>query len=277
MRELSEDEMLHGREPELQMARAAALMRRLRQPDGCPWDREQTHDSIISNLVEECYETIDAIRSRDWLHLREELGDVLLQVLFHAQMASETPEEGFTIDDVARELADKLVRRHPHVFGEAAAGNAAEVLSVWDAVKRREHAIEDKPYLHDVGKGLPALLRAFKLTKKVAKVGFDWPDHAGVIEKIREETREVEETLPLPDDAPQVAEELGDLLFTVVNLCRRRKVDPELALDAANRKFERRFNALERLLQERGCRLEQATPEQLESAWQSVKTAEQHA
>lgn len=277
MRELSEDEMLHGREPELQMARAAALMRRLRQPDGCPWDREQTHDSIISNLVEECYETIDAIRSRDWLHLREELGDVLLQVLFHAQMASENPEEGFTIDDVARELADKLVRRHPHVFGEAAAGNAAEVLSVWDAVKRREHAIEDKPYLHDVGKGLPALLRAFKLTKKVAKVGFDWPDHAGVMEKIREETREVEETLSLPDDAPQVAEELGDLLFTVVNLCRRRKVDPELALDAANRKFERRFNALERLLQERGCRLEQATPEQLESAWQSVKTAEQHA
>lgn len=277
MRELSEDEMLHGREPELQMARAAALMRRLRQPDGCPWDREQTHDSIISNLVEECYETIDAIRSRDWLHLREELGDVLLQVLFHAQMASETPEEGFTIDDVARELADKLVRRHPHVFGEAAAGNAAEVLSVWDAVKRREHAIEDKPYLHDVGKGLPALLRAFKLTKKVAKVGFDWPDHAGVLDKIREETGEVEETLSLPDDAPQVAEELGDLLFTVVNLCRRRKVDPELALDAANRKFEHRFNALERLLQERGCRLEQATPEQLESAWQSVKTAEQHA
>lgn len=277
MRELSEDEMLHGRAPELQMARAAALMRRLRQPDGCPWDREQTHDSIISNLVEECYETIDAIRSRDWLHLREELGDVLLQVLFHAQMASETPEEGFDIDDVARELADKLVRRHPHVFGEAAASNAAEVLSVWDAVKRREHAIEDKPYLHDVGKGLPALLRAFKLTKKVAKVGFDWPDHAGVIEKIREETREVEETLSLPDDAPQVTEELGDLLFTVVNLCRRRKVDPELALDAANRKFERRFNALERLLQERGCRLEQATPEQLESAWQSVKTTEQHA
>ena len=277
MRELSEDEMLHGRTPELQMARAAALMRRLRQPDGCPWDREQTHDSIISNLVEECYETIDAIRSRDWLHLREELGDVLLQVLFHAQMASENPEEGFDIDDVARELADKLVRRHPHVFGEAAAGNAAEVLSVWDAVKRREHAIEDKPYLHDVGKGLPALLRAFKLTKKVAKVGFDWPDHAGVLDKIREETREVEETLPLPDDAPQVAEELGDLLFTVVNLCRRRKVDPELALDAANRKFEHRFNALEHLLLEQGCRLDQATPEQLEDAWQSVKTAEQHA
>lgn len=277
MRELSEGDMLHGREPELQMARAAALMRRLRQPDGCPWDREQTHDSIISNLVEECYEAIDAIRSRDWPHLREELGDVLLQVLFHAQMASENPEEGFDIDDVARELADKLVRRHPHVFGDAAAGDAAEVLSVWDAVKRREHAIEDKPYLHDVGKGLPALLRAFKLTKKVAKVGFDWPDHAGVLDKIREETGEVEETLPLPDADPRVAEELGDLLFTVVNLCRRRRVDPELALDAANRKFERRFNALERLLLEQGCRLEQATPEQLESAWQSVKTAEHRA
>ena len=271
---MTEQEMISCREPERQLERAIALMHRLRQPDGCPWDAAQTHDSIISNMVEECYEAIDAIRSRDWPHLREELGDVLMQVLFHAEMASENPEAGFSITDVAQELSDKLVRRHPHVFGDAVAKDAEGVLSVWDAVKRKEHAIEDKPYLHDCGKGLPSLLRAYKLTKKVAKVGFDWPDHAGVVDKIREETREVEETLAYDDADPRVQEELGDLLFVIVNLCRRRKVDPELALDAANRKFERRFNGIERRLKEQGLTLAAATADQMEQAWQAVKTAE---
>ncbi len=274
---MTEDEMIHCQEPARQLERAIAVMHRLRQPDGCPWDREQTHDSIISNLLEESYECIDAIRSRDWPHLREELGDVLMQVLFHAEMAQENPEAGFGITEVAHELAEKLVRRHPHVFGEAVAQNADGVLNLWDAVKRREHAIEDKPYLHDCGKGLPSLLRAYKLTKKVAKVGFDWPDHAGVVEKIREETREVEETLSMPDEAPQVQEELGDLLFVIVNLCRRRHVDPELALDAANRKFERRFNAVESLLKKQGLSLQAADAAQMEAAWQQVKQGEHHA
>lgn len=271
---MTEQEMISCREPERQLERAIALMHRLRQPDGCPWDAAQTHDSIVSNMLEECYEAIDAIRSRDWPHLREELGDVLMQVLFHAEMASENPEAGFGITEVAQELSDKLVRRHPHVFGDAVAKDAEGVLSVWDAVKRKEHDIEDKPYLHDCGKGLPSLLRAYKLTKKVAKVGFDWPDHAGVVDKIREETREVEETLAYDDADPRVQEELGDLLFVIVNLCRRRKVDPELALDAANRKFERRFNGIERRLKEQGLTLAAATADQMEQAWQEEKAAE---
>lgn len=271
---MTEEEMIHCQEPARQLERAIAVMHRLRRPDGCPWDRVQTHDSIISNLLEESYECIDAIRSRDWPHLREELGDVLMQVLFHAEMAQENPEAGFGIEDVAHELAEKLVRRHPHVFGEAVAKDADGVVNLWDAVKRKEHDIEQEPYLHDCGKGLPSLLRAYKLTKKVAKVGFDWPDHAGVVDKIREETQEVAETLPLADDDPRVQEELGDLLFTIVNLCRRRHVDPELALDAANRKFERRFNGVERQLAEAGLSLTEATAEQMEEAWQKVKRTE---
>ena len=160
------------------------------------------------------------------------------------------------------------------MFGTAAVENAEGVVSQWDAIKRKEHDIEDKPYLEGCGKGLPALLQAYKITKKVAKVGFDWPDHAGVVDKIREETAEVEETLALPDDAPHVAEELGDLLFVVVNLCRRRKVDPELALANANRKFERRFNAIEAALKEQGISLPAATTEEMEAAWQMVKLQE---
>ena len=271
---MTEQEMIHCQDPARQMERAVAIMHRLRQPGGCPWDAEQTHDSIISSLIEECYECIDAIRERDWVHLREELGDVLLQVIFHAEMAQENPEAAFGINEVARELADKLVRRHPHVFGSAAVENAEGVVSQWDAIKRKEHAIEDKPYLERCGKGLPALLQAYKITKKVAKVGFDWPDHAGVVDKIREETDEVAETLDLPDADPHVAEELGDLLFVVVNLCRRRKVDPELALFNANRKFERRFNAVEAVLKQQGIPLAAATVEQMEEAWQAVKKTE---
>ena len=271
---MTEQEMIHCQEPDRQVERAVAIMHRLRQPGGCPWDAEQTHDSIISSLIEECYECIDAIRERDWAHLREELGDVLLQVIFHAEMAQENPEAGFGINDVARELADKLVRRHPHVFGSSVVDDAEGVVSQWDAIKRREHSIEDKPYLQDCGKGLPSLLQTYKITRKVAKVGFDWPDHAGVVEKIREETAEVAETLDLPDDDPHVAEELGDLLFVVVNLCRRRKVDPELALFNANRKFERRFNALETSLKEQGISLAAATLDEMEAAWQAAKRKE---
>ena len=162
---MTEQEMIHCQDPARQVERAVAIMHRLRQPGGCPWDAEQTHDSIISSLIEECYECIDAIRERDWEHLREELGDVLLQVIFHAEMAQENPEAGFGINEVARELADKLVRRHPHVFGTAAVEDAEGVVSQWDAIKRKEHSIEDKPYLQDCGKGLPSP-RHIKLPKK---------------------------------------------------------------------------------------------------------------
>lgn len=271
---MTEDEMINCRAPERQIERAIAVMHRLRQPGGCPWDAEQTHDSIISNLLEECYECIDTIRSRDWNHMREELGDVLLQVIFHAEMAKENPEAGFGMEEIACELADKLVRRHPHVFAQSQVKDTEGVLTQWDQIKRQEHAIEDKPYLQDCGKGLPSMLRTYKITKKVAKVGFDWPDHAGVVDKIREETDEVAETLELPDADPHVQEELGDLLFVIVNLCRRRGVDPELALDAANRKFERRFNGVERRLKEQGLSLKDATAEQMEAAWQAEKKDE---
>ena len=271
---MTDDEMMHCQQPERQLERAIAIMHRLRAPGGCPWDAEQTHESLVPNLIEECYESIDAIRARDWPHLREELGDVLLQVLFHAELAQENPEAGFGINEVAAELCEKLVRRNPHVFALAEADDADAVISQWDRIKRREHAIEDKPYLQDCGKGLPSMLRAFKLTRKVAKVGFDWPDDAGVVDKIREETDEVADALAQPDAGAHVEEELGDLLFTVVNLCRRRRVDPELALDAANRKFERRFNALEAALKARGIGLAEATSEQMEQAWQQVKAEE---
>lgn len=274
---MTDEEMIHCREPERQVERAVAIMHRLRQPGGCPWDAEQTHDSIISNLLEECYECIDAIRSRDWAHMREELGDVLLQVIFHAELTRENPDAGFGLSEIACELADKLVRRHPHVFAQSEVRDTEGVLTQWDQIKRREHSIEDKPYLQDCGKGLPSMLRAYKITKKVAKVGFDWPDHAGVVDKIREETDEVAETLELPDDDPHVQEELGDLLFVIVNLCRRRGVDPELALDAANRKFERRFNAMERILKQEGVDLKEASADRMEAAWQVVKRAEPFA
>ena len=273
---MNDDEMIHCREPERQLERAIAIMHRLRAPGGCPWDAEQTHESLIPNLVEECYECIDAIREKDWPHMREELGDVLLQVLFHAELAQESAEEGFSIAEVAQELCDKLVRRHPHVFAGAMAEDTDAVLSRWEQIKRQERHTEKKPYLHDCGKGLPELLRAYKLTRKVAKVGFDWPDHAGVVEKIREETREVEDTLALPDADERVAEELGDLLFTVVNLCRRRGVDPEVALHAANQKCIRRFHAVEKTLAEQGEPLGVADAARLEAAWQQVKAHEHH-
>lgn len=268
---MNDEEMIHCHEPARQLERAIAIMHRLRAPGGCPWDAEQTHDSLIPNMVEECYECIDAIQEKDWPHMREELGDVLLQVLFHAELAQESTEEGFGMAEIAQELCDKMVRRHPHVFGEALADDSDAVLGQWEQIKRQERHTEDKPYLHDCGKGLPELLRAYKLTRKAAKVGFDWPDHAGVIDKIREETHEVEETLPLPDDDPRVAEELGDLLFTVVNLCRRRGVNPEVALRAANHKFTRRFHGVEKRLAAGGLSLQEASTEQMEQAWQEEK------
>ncbi len=269
---MNDDEMIHCRQKERQLERAIAIMHRLRTPGGCPWDAEQTHESIVPNLIEECYECIDAIREKDWVHLREELGDVLLQVLFHAEMAQENPQEGFDINDVAQELCEKLIRRHPHVFGDASVHDADGVLKRWDEIKRSEHHSEGKPPLHDVGKGLPELLRALKLSAKAAKIGFDWSDAQGVFEKLREELREVEETLPLDDSDDRVADELGDLLFTAVNLCRHRSINPESALRRANEKFTRRFHAMLDLLRQRGVSHPSAV--QMEQAWHDIKSRE---
>lgn len=269
---MNDEEMICCHESARQMERAVAVMHRLRMPGGCPWDAEQTHESLVSNLIEETYELIDTIRERDWDHMREELGDVLLQVLFHAEIASE--HAGFGIDEVADDLCEKMIRRHPHVFKNTQKIDTEAVLTQWDAIKRKEHDIEDKPYLEGTGKGLPALMRAWKLQKKVAKVGFDWGNAQGAFDKVREELEECNETLEESNTSPHVEEELGDLLFSVVNLCRKRGIDPEMALIRANAKFETRFGETERLLKADGVSLQEATLDEMENAWQSAKHAE---
>jgi MazG family protein len=250
------------------MERLRAIMHRLRAPGGCPWDAEQTHESIISNLIEEAYECVDAIRSGDITHMREEFGDLLLQVVFHAELASERGD--FTFDDVAAAISDKLVHRHPHVYGESTVGDSEGVLAQWDAIKRAEKGDEDRPFLHGVGKGLPALIRASKLQKKAAKVGFDWPDETGVLAKLHEEIDELQAEIDAGNEEA-IAEELGDVFFSLVNLARFRKLDPEVIMAQANRKFENRFAAMEQSLRGQGIALSDATLEQMESHWQQMK------
>ena len=265
---MTDAEMMTAAEPARQLARLRAIMHRLRAPGGCPWDAEQTHASLIPNLIEEAYETVDAIQRADSADLREELGDLLLQVVFHSELAEEAGT--FTLDDVARGICDKLVRRHPHVFGDSDANDSDAVLRQWDAIKRGEKGDGGKPYLHGTGKGLPALLKAVKLQKKAAKVGFDWPDEAGVIDKLVEEVAELQEALHSGGVAA-VAEEMGDVLFSLVNLSRFRKLDPEVIMAAANAKFETRFAAVEQALKARGISLEQATLDEMEAAWTAAK------
>jgi MazG family protein len=260
--------MIDAPDPAVQLARLRAIMHRLRAPGGCPWDAEQTHESLIPNLIEEAYETVDTIQRADFTHLREELGDLLLQVVFHSELAAEAGR--FNLDDVAREISDKLVRRHPHVFGTSAAATSEAVLQQWDQIKREEKGDGEQPYLHGVGKGLPALLRAAKLQKKAAKVGFDWPDEAGVVEKLAEEVTELREALTTGEPAA-VAEELGDVLFSLVNLARFRKLDPEVVMAAANAKFEARFGAVEQALKARGLTLGQASLDEMEAEWVRAK------
>ncbi|MEK7953865.1 nucleoside triphosphate pyrophosphohydrolase [Luteolibacter soli] len=267
---MTDAEMIDCPDKGLQLERLRAIMHRLRAPGGCPWDAEQTHRSLVSNLIEEAYETVDAIERDDMKHLEEELGDLLLQVVFHSELAQESKH--FDFDDVARGISDKLVRRHPHVFATADAATTDAVLQQWDQIKRSEKGTEDEPYLHGVGKGLPALLRASKLQKKAAKVGFDWPTQSGVLAKIREEVVELEGAVDA-QDLPAVDEEIGDLLFSVVNLVRFRKLDPEVILSAANEKFEKRFGDMERRLKEAGLSLEAATADQMDDAWEAAKRA----
>lgn len=251
-----------------QLNRLRTIMHRLRAPGGCPWDAEQTHESIITNLIEETYETVDTIQRGDHNHLKEELGDLLLQVVFHSEIAEEAGR--YNLNDVARGICDKLVHRHPHVFSQSDATSTDEVLKQWDDIKRKEKGDEEKPYLHGVGKGLPAILRAAKLQKKAAKVGFDWPNEEGVMEKLEEEMIELKSAIQ-SGDADAIEEELGDLMFSAVNLARFRKVDPEAIMANANAKFEKRFAAMEQSLKANGIILEDASLDQLEAAWQAAK------
>ncbi len=265
---MTDDEMTGCPESDLQLDRLRAIMHRLRAKGGCPWDAEQTHESLVPSLIEESYETIDAIQRQDYDHLKEELGDLLLQVVFHSEIAEEAGR--FNLDDVARGISEKLVRRHPHVFANSGVGDTEGVLKQWDEIKRAEKGDGGQPYLYGVGKGLPGLLRAAKLQKKAAKVGFDWPVETGVISKIHEELLELQAAIDA-QDLEAVSEEMGDLLFSVVNLARFRKTDPELLIATANAKFETRFSEMERILKAKGISLEAATADEMEEAWETAK------
>jgi len=273
-------------------------MARLRAPGGCPWDREQTFDTIKRYTLEETYEVLEAIDNRDWKELTSELGDLLLQVLFYAEMAQE--QGSFNIDDVLDALSDKLIYRHPHVFGDTRADDSTQVLKNWEALKEEEkrkslptsgETLQNRPalLLEGVTSKMPALQEAHKISSKAAHVGFDWPEVQGLFEKLSEETRELQEHLNrLPaagsnsSQKPQIPQELraqvegevGDLFFVLVNIARYLSVDPESALRKTNRKFRRRFGWLEEQLRKQGRTLEQATLEEMETLWQQAKTLE---
>jgi nucleoside triphosphate diphosphatase len=269
---------------------SVAIMARLRGPGGCPWDREQSFATIRKYTLEETYEVLDAIEREHWQDLAEELGDLLLQVLFYAQMGDEAGY--FSIVDVLGHLNRKLIRRHPHVFGDeasAAAGNRAQVdastateatgvLANWEAIKKAEKStagasasLLQTSLLNEVPRSFPALLEASKLGGKAAKVGFDWPDRAGLLEKVEEECREIEAEVRAGAAPEAVEGEVGDLLFTVVNLARHLKVDPELALRRSNAKFRRRFAAME---QASDGALSQRSAAELEALWAQAKQQE---
>jgi XTP/dITP diphosphohydrolase/ATP diphosphatase len=258
------------------------IMARLRGPDGCPWDREQTFDTIKRHTLEETYEVFDAIERQAWSDLKDELGDLFLQVLFYSQMATEAGY--FTISDVAASLNAKLIRRHPHIFGEVKAEDSATVLKNWEAIKREEKRAStegksEPPLLEDIPRSMPAIMEAGKLGSRASKVGFDWPDVEGLFDKLNEEIAELRAEVPGPgtdpvpsETASAVEEELGDLLFTAVNLARHLKVDPESALRRANAKFRSRFTTMERKAGS-GDALARLGPSELDALWREAKRA----
>ena len=251
-------------------------MARLRGPGGCPWDREQTFDSIKRHTLEETYEVFDAIERRAWPDLKDELGDLLLQVLFYAQMASEAGY--FNVQDVAANLNAKLIRRHPHIFGDVVASDSDDVLRNWEQIKHSEKKASAKPQtsmLDDIPRTMPAVMEAGKLGSRAAKVGFDWPSADGLFEKLQEEIGELKAEIAVDADShakPAIEAELGDLLFTVVNLARHLKVDPESALRSANAKFRRRFVIMETVAGGRDA-LADSTPSELDLLWNQAKNA----
>ena len=254
------------------LAESIAIMARLRGPDGCPWDREQTFDTIKRHTLEETYEVFDAIDRRCWPELKDELGDLLLQVLFYAQMAAEAGY--FSIEEVAANLNAKLIRRHPHVFGEVQAETAGEVNRNWEAIKQQEkvaRGVVPGTYLDEVPRHLPALLEAQGLGKRAAKVGFDWSDAGGLLDKVGEETTEIRKELAEPTrDSRAVEEEVGDLLFTAVNLARHLNVEPEFALRRANAKFRARFDTMERAAGGVDA-IKEADAEAMDRMWRAAK------
>ena len=269
---MPEDTLIH--DPNGGMPRLLEIMRRLRDPDtGCPWDIEQDFSTIAPYTIEEAYEVADAIARSDWAELEGELGDLLLQTVYHTQMGAEAGH--FSFDSVVKAISDKMVARHPHVFGDESRDKSAEQQTAdWEAIKAAERAGKTQSgTLDGVAIGLPALLRALKLQKRAARVGFDWPDVGHVIDKIAEEAAEVVEARDtLTQD--EVTEEIGDLLFVMANLARHLKVDPEAALRAANTKFQRRFEGVEDMLTKRGKTPADSNLEEMDALWDAVKVAE---
>jgi tetrapyrrole methylase family protein / MazG family protein len=255
-----------------------SVMARLRAPGGCPWDREQTYGSLSQYLLEEAYETFDAIHEADetgeTTNLKEELGDLLLQVVFHSTIAAEKGD--FTIDDVSAGVVQKLVLRHPHVFGDTKLESAEDVLDNWDTLKANERAVSGKEakeresILDEVPVHFPALLEALKVTKKAAKVGFDWKDKAQIFDKLDEEVTELKAAIDSADTA-NIDEEIGDLLFVVVNLARHLDVEPETALKKTNRKFRKRFRYIEEELTRAGCGFAESSLDEMDSLWDRSK------
>jgi nucleoside triphosphate diphosphatase len=258
------------------ITRLLDIMARLRNPQrGCPWDLEQTFRSIAPYTIEEAYEVADAIERDDLAALRGELGDLLFQVVFHAQMASE--RGAFAFDDVVAAICDKLERRHPHVFGDARIDSAAAQTVAWEEHKRLERERAGASVLDDVPLALPALTRANKLGKRAALVGFEWPDVAGALDKLDEELGELRKEVAEEAGEAAIANELGDVLFCVVNVCRYLRIDPETALRGANTKFERRFGHVERRLREQGRSAREATLEEMDRLWDEGKEREKGA
>lgn len=262
------------------MQRLLEIMARLRDPDqGCPWDIAQSFSSIAPYTIEEAYEVADAIDRDDMVDLKDELGDLLLQVVFHAQMAH---EQGlFSFEDIARQLADKMLRRHPHVFANQTADSAEDVKTLWEQIKRQERASKsasdastDASALDGLSTGLPEWMRAQKLHRKAAAVGFDWDDVQGVLDKVEEELAELRQAIDEGHGAEAITEEYGDLLFACCNIGRHVTADPGTALRLANHKFEQRFRAMEQLARSRRVDMMSASLETLEALWQQVKASE---
>jgi MazG family protein len=251
-----------------------SIMARLRDPEaGCPWDRKQTYSSIVPHTIEEAYEVADAIAREDYTDLRHELGDLLLQVVFYSQIASE--EGRFDFSDVVASINDKLIRRHPHVFSDACYESEAEQKEAWEALKAEER--DDKHgqpqgRLSGVAHALPSLQRSVKLQKRAARAGFDWPDASPVFDKIHEELNELTREIYIGAPVERLQDELGDILFAVTNLCRHLKVEPDTALRGTNRKFEQRFAFIEAELEKSGRKMEDCNLEELEALWQKSKS-----
>ena len=245
------------------------IIARLRSEDGCPWDRQQTHESLKGNLLEEIYEVMDAIDAGDMNELRAELGDLMMQIIFHAQLADERGD--FDIKDAMESIAEKLLRRHPHVFGEAEVASAEEVLHRWEEIKAGEKGFEKRVSILDgVPKTLPALARAMEISKRAVKAGFEWPNLDAVVEKLQEEVGELKDELR-QGDRERIAEEIGDVLFTIVNVARWMKVDPEDALRAMTKRFADRFKQIEEAARAGGRPLQEMTLQEMDAVWDRAK------